>query len=104
MAQVKALFYLPLKDLDGRDLAAEIDQIEDELYVRFAGWTCQGYVKGAYQMADGTQSLDESAAYFVMIEEARVSEIEAILRDFKDQTLQEAIYLEIQRDIDIRLL
>lgn len=104
MAQVKALFYLPLKDLDGRDLAAEIDQVEDELYVRFSGWTCQGYVKGAYKMADGTQSLDECAAYFVIVEEANVPELEALLRSFKDQTLQEAIFLEIQRDVDVHFL
>jgi ribosomal protein S21 len=40
----------------------------------------------------------------VVLEEARVPELEQVLRDFKAKTLQEAIYLEIQRDVDVRLL
>ncbi|MBW3539384.1 MAG: hypothetical protein KY476_03870 [Planctomycetes bacterium] len=104
MAEVKALFYLPLRDTDGRDLAVEIEVLETELYVQFAGWTFQGYVKGAYRMADGTQVLDESAAYVVVLEESRIAELEQVLRVFKGKTLQEAIYLKIHRDIDVRFL
>jgi hypothetical protein len=79
MAEVKALFYLPLHDNDGSDLIEEIVALQDELFVRFAGWTLQGYVKGAYRMADGTQALDESAAYIVVLDEARVGELEQLL-------------------------
>jgi hypothetical protein len=42
------------------------------------GWTFLGYVKGVYRMADGTQALDESGAYVVV--------------------------LEIQRDVDVRFI
>jgi hypothetical protein len=104
MARVKVLFYLPLKDNDGRDLSAEIDDTEMELYVRFVGWTFQGFIKGAYRMADGTQSVDESASYVVILEESRVLEIEEVLRDFKGKTLQEFIYLEIQHNVDVRFI
>lgn len=104
MARVKALFYLPLQDNDGRDLSAEIDDLRMELYVRFVGWTFQGYVKGAYRMADGTPSMDESGAYVVILEESRLAEVEEVLRDFKGKTLQESIYLEIQWDVDIRFI
>src|SRR5262249_36349918 len=104
MAKVRALFYLPLKDSDGRDLTVEIEDVRTELYLRFVGWTFLGYVKGAYQMADGTQALDESAAYVVVLDESRVPEVEQVLRDFKSKTLQEAIYLEIQRDVDVRFI
>ena len=104
MAEVKTLFYLPLRDTDGRDLAVEIEDLETELYVHFAGWTFQGYVKGAYRMSDGTQAVDESAAYVVVLEETRIPELEQLLKDFKSRTLQEAIYLEIHRDIDVRFL
>jgi hypothetical protein len=104
MAEVKALFYLPLHDNDGRDLIEEIVALQDELFVRFAGWTLQGYVKGAYRMADGTQALDESAAYIVVLDEARVGELEQLLRDFKHKTLQETLYLEIHRDVDVRFI
>src|SRR5438132_14184378 len=104
MARVKALFYIPFRDNDGRDLTAEIEDLQTELYLRFVGWTFLGYVKGAFRMADGTQALDESGAYVVVLEEVRVPELEQVLRDFKSKTLQEAIYLEIQRDVDVRFI
>jgi hypothetical protein len=104
MDQVKAVFYLPLRDNDGRDLTAEAEAAKSELYVRFAGWTFLGYVKGTYRMADGSQSLDESAAYLVVLEETRLGELEQILREFKNKTSQEAIYLEIQRDVEVRFI
>jgi hypothetical protein len=97
-------FYLPLKDNDGRDLAAETEELKTELFVRFVGWTFLGYVKGAWRMADGTQALDESGAYFVILDEARLPELEQVLRDFKGKTLQEALYLEVHRDVDVRFI
>jgi hypothetical protein len=104
VAKVKAIFYLPLKDNNGRDLTTEIEDAKIELYLRFVGWTFLGYVKGAYQMADGSQALDECGSYMVVLEESRVNELEQVLRDFKSKTLQEAIYLEIQRDVDVRFV
>lgn len=104
MAQVKALFYVPLKDNDGRELTAESEDLRTELYVRFVGWTFLGYVKGAYRMADGTQALDESGAYVVILDDSRLPELEQVLRDFKSKTLQAAIYLEIHRDVDVRFI
>src|SRR5437868_1285203 len=104
MANVKAVFYVPLQDNDGRNLRSEINELEMELYVHFVGWTFLGYVKGAYRMADGSQALDESAAYGVSLDESRVGELEQLLRTFKGKTTQEVIYLEIQRDVDIRLI
>jgi hypothetical protein len=50
------------------------------------------------------QAVDESAAYIVVLEESRVPGLEQLLRDFKEKTLQESIYLEIQRDVDVRFL
>lgn len=104
MAQVKALFYLPMKDNDGRDLALEIEDLRTELYVQSVGWTFMGYVKGAYRMDDGTQALDESEAYVVILDEARVPELGQALREFKGKTLQEAICLEIQKDFEVRFV
>jgi hypothetical protein len=45
MARVKAIFYIPLLDNDGRDLEREIDDLEDDLYAGFVGWTFLGYIK-----------------------------------------------------------
>src|SRR5690348_4614618 len=104
MATVKALFYIPLRDTDGRRLVSETDDLEIELFLRFAGWTFLGDVKGAYKMADGTRALDESGAYFVVLDESRLGELEQALRDFKAKTQQESIYLEVQRDVDVRFI
>ena len=104
MARIKAVFYLPLADNDGRDLSQEIEHVRTELFVQFEGWTFLGYVKGAFRMAGGTQALDESAAYVVVLDEDRLPELEALLRDFKYKTTQEAIYLEIHRDVTVRFI
>lgn len=104
MAQVKALFYLPLMDNDGRDLTAEIDVVKSDLYDHFGGWSFLGYVEGAFRMSDGSRSTDASAAYGVVLDDSRIPDLEEVLRDFKSQTLQEAIYLEIQWDVEVRFL
>ena len=101
---VKVVFYLPLKDNDGRDLSREIEEAEAELFVLFGAWTLHGYIKGSYQMASGLAVIDESAWYSVVIEESQISDVESVLRSFKEKTTQEAIYFEIQRDIDMRYI
>ncbi|MBW3596105.1 MAG: hypothetical protein KY475_02390 [Planctomycetes bacterium] len=55
-------------------------------------------------MADGSQAIDESAAYLVVLQENEIPDLEDVLREFKSKTLQEAIYLEIQRDVEVRFL
>ena len=104
MAQVKAVFYIPLVDNDGRDLGVEIDALENGLYAHFVGWTFLGYVKGAYHMADGTKALDETGSYSVVLDVSRVAELEQVLRDFKSKTLQEVIYLEVLWDVEVRFI
>lgn len=104
MPQVKALFYLPLQDSDGRDLTIEINEVRTELFAHFDGWTFLGFVDGAFRMADGTQASDRSAAYVVVLEESQLFELRKILSDFKGRTQQEAIYLEIQRDTEFEFL
>jgi hypothetical protein len=75
-----------------------------ELYLRFDGWSSLGYVQGAYRLADSTPSLDVSESYVVILDESRVPELVSLLRDFKSKTLQEAIYLEILRDIEVHFI
>jgi hypothetical protein len=104
MAQVKAYFFLPLKDNDGRDLAAEIGEVLGALYARFDAWSKEGLVEGAFRMPDGSMALDTSGKYMVFLDEARLGELEGVLHDFKRKARQEKIYLEIQHNVDIRLL
>lgn len=104
MANVKAHFFLPLQDNDGRKLGAEMEDVKASVYAAFGGWTSTGRVQGTYRMADGSQAADKCRAFMVVLDESRLPELEQILRSFKERTLQEAIYLEVQRYIDIRFI
>ena len=104
MAKAKFVFFVPVKDNNGRPLQAEIDDLEMEMTIRFVGWTFQGYVRGFYRMADGTASMDISASYFVTMERPRESELVEVLRVFLSKTFQEALYLEIHENIEFRFI
>src|SRR4051794_21102436 len=104
MAKVKAVFYIPICDNDGRNLDDEIDDLEFALYVEFVAWTSNGMVTGTYQMPDGSRSDDVHYVYSIFMEESRLPELEEILLAFKAKTLQDSIYLEIQRNIDVRFV
>ena len=54
--------------------------------------------------AIGRTSVDTSAVYSVILRDDDLGVLEGILRRFKAQTSQEAIYLEVIRQIDLRLL
>ena len=101
---VKAVFLLPLADNDGRALAAEIAAARDQVYDRFDGWTFEGNVTGAFRMAGGTKKIDTCQRYMVFLNDSCIGELEMLLREFKARTPQVAIYLEIQHDVDIRLI
>jgi hypothetical protein len=104
MAQVKAIIYLPLRNNDDRELKAEISQVEWDLWNHFGAWTNVGYRKGAWRLADGRQSLDDLQVYAIVLDDARLPELEQILKDFKGKTDQEAIYLEINRNVEVHLI
>ena len=68
MAQIRATFYLPVKDNDGRDLKVDIEIVRLALFELFVGWTFLGYVEGAFMLSDGSQIIDDSEAYFVIMD------------------------------------
>jgi len=104
MATVKATFYLPVRDNDGRDLTAEIEEVERQCFVAFGGWTLSGYFKGTWRMADGACQVDTSAVYMVVLEATQLGELERILLAFKGRTTQEKLYLEVSHHVDVRFL
>ena len=104
MKRVKATFFLPLRDNDGRELNDEIGEVEDECFLAFGAWTFSGYFKGVWRMESGERRIDTSAAYVVILDESALQELEAILKRFKAKTVQEAIFLEVEHDVDLRLL
>jgi len=103
-SNVKVALYIPIADNDGRDLESEIEDLELALYIEFVGWTKHGLVNGTYQMPDGSRSDDVHRVYSVFMNESRLPELEQILRSFKDRTTQDAIYVEIQRNVEVRLI
>lgn len=102
MRQTKAVFLLPLRDNDGRDLSAEVRAAEDDLLRRFGRWTLMGVARGTYTMPDGTTAEDRSNEYAIVLEPDRVPELIGVVRAFKAKTKQESIYLELTPDVDIR--
>ena len=104
MKLVKATFFLPLRDNDNRDLSREIGEVEDECFLAFGAWTLAGHFKGVWRMEDGEQRFDTSAAYMLILPDDRLEELVEILRRFKAKTSQEAIYLEVEHDVDLRLI
>ena len=103
MADVKAVFYLPVQDNDGRDLSSEIQELLADLWTQWGYWTYHRLVEGVWRMQDGTRSEDLLHWYSLVLPEEEVPTLEALLRNFKDKTLQESIYLEIQR-VELRLI
>ncbi len=104
MNLVKATFFLPLRDNDNRDLTREISEVEDECFLTFGAWTLAGFFKGVWRMEGGERRIDTSAAYMLVMPEDQLDELIAILRRFKAKTTQEAIYLEVEHDVDLRLI
>ena len=104
MAKVKATFYLPLEDNNGRDLSSEIAEVENLCFVAFDGWTLVGYFKGAWRMQTGEQSVDKSVVYHVILEKEQLYLLEQMLLKFKKKANQEAMYLEIEHQVDIRFI
>lgn len=104
MSRAKATFFLPTNDNDGRSLAQEIVELESALYVHFSGWTLQGLVQGSFKMKDGSWANDMCRAYFLVFEESEIPTLERILLEFKAKTKQEAMYLEVQHEVDMRYL
>src|SRR5438105_3173246 len=102
--QLKATFLLPLHDHDGTRLSAKIQLVEEACYAAFGAWTHGGYTRGAWRLQSGERQVDACAVYSVVIDEKRLHDLELILEQFKHGTKQEAIYLEVQRNIELRLL
>lgn len=97
---IKATFYLPLHDNDGRDLSHEINAVEQRVFDTFHAITDAGVVLGAYLMTDGTRADDELQRYELILDENRLDDLKAALRAFKSSTTQEAIYLEVLYNVD----
>lgn len=101
--QIKATFYLPVVDNDGTDLISLIQEVEEACFAAFGAWTLVGHYQGAWRMTTGERQLDTSVVYSIVISAHQLPELRRILLRFKARTSQEAIYVEINHDVDRRL-
>ena len=104
MSQVKATFLLPVQSNEGRALAEELEEVERACFIAFGAFTFSGYIKGTWRMETGERKQDTSALYWIIMDETDLPQLEKILMHFKKRVGQEAIYLEIERHVDVRFL
>mgnify|MGYP001589887929 CR=1 FL=1 len=104
MSQVKATFLLPVQSNEGRALAEELEEVERACFIAFGAFTFSGYIKGTWRMETGERKQDTSALYWIIMDETDLPQLEKILMHFKKRAGQEAIYLEIERHVDVRFL
>jgi hypothetical protein len=101
---LKATFYLPLRDNDGTDLTAARDRVFRAVFDAFGHWTKAGTVRGAYRRPDGETTVDDFQVSSVVLAPERLPELERVFREFREGTTQESVYLEITPGVEVRLV
>jgi hypothetical protein len=96
MAHTKFTFLIPLIDNEGQPFpASDWDWLQDELVVRFGGWTLDGRVEGAWKDSESGQVYrDRSVRYVVVVAESAVSDLLSFLGEVKVHFRQLALYVE----------
>ncbi len=98
-------FLVPVQDNDGASLEHEIRELEQELFAEFGGFSQEGRVRGAWQMASGERVDDVSIRYVVAVEGPEgLQRLLSVLDAFKSRTRQEALYVEIRRNVEVRII
>ena len=78
-------FLVPTVDNDGQPFAAaDFAWLQDELVVRFGGWSCDGVVEGAWRAEDGAVYSDRSRRY-VVVSDAERAEVFGFLAEVRDR-------------------
>ena len=107
---IKATFIIPAHDNNGRDLTDERICLEADLITAFGGYT--GYpIQGGWMPTSKSMAKEPGYCYFIAMEDNEGSvpltdlgKLRAILQCFKSQTLQESIYLDVSRDVEVEFI
>jgi hypothetical protein len=93
----EATLLIPLTYNDGTEVPRDVrDSILEELFVAFQGWTIEGTIKGAYAMrATGQKRVEELQKVSVILEEARLAELEDMIARWCARLVQEVMLLKI---------
>jgi hypothetical protein len=91
----KYLLLVPLRYNDGRLVPPQVVlYLEEKLFELADGYTIGGLRTGAYRMADGTRTIDETIEYWVVIPDDCFPELERLVAVLGRDLGQEAMYLE----------
>ena len=89
MAIVKATFFLPVRDNDGRSLRAGIQSVEDSLLFALKGYTRTKRLGGEIDPSDATPVGKQYLGYWVWIDEEKLDRLKEILLNFEPGSLQQ---------------
>lgn len=102
---IKATFYVPQYYNTGRPVPERVIRIiQDELIVRYGGFTLPGAIHGAWRDDDGQVYHDTNLKFELAIDAKDLDDLRAYLRQLKGQLKQKAIYLEINDQVNIEFL
>jgi len=92
----KCIMLLPTFYNDGREVPLAImDDILDQIYEGFGGYTVAGQAYGPYRMKDGRKARDVSLEIWVAVDASRVEELKKLTAGFAGILGQETIYFEV---------
>ena len=92
----KCIILLPTFYNDGRAVPVTVmDDLLDQIYDQFGGYTVAGLVYGAYPMKGGCKARDISLEVWVAVDPARVHQLRRLVAKFCAILKQETIYFEV---------
>jgi len=93
--RLKFVTLIPINLNDGSPVPSDLrDQILDEIYIRFGGFSVAGTARGAYPMMDGHRQDDTSLIVWIGIEDGQQGELKDYLAEVAVTLGQESMYLE----------
>ena len=95
---------LPTKFNDGTSVPSEVlTGILKDIDRQFKGHSLEGYVHGAYTMADGSMAHDRSLKVWVAVRAEQVDELRTLARRFASRLRQESLWFEVT-DAEVEFL
>jgi hypothetical protein len=93
----EAIVLIPLTYNDGTPIPQQtLDDIHEEAYVAFSGWTLEGTVQGAYRMeATGEKQVEYLQKLSVVLPESKISKLEAMIGRWAKMLGQETMLLKV---------
>ena len=92
----EAIVLIPLTYNDGSEIDPRLhDECREQVFVEFGGWTVEGTVVGAYEMASGERRIEHSLKVSIFLQESQLPILETIVGQWADVFQQESLVLKI---------